>query len=68
MINFISTVIILTPTSHDACLGSQMLRKMGWNEGQGLGRDGNGLEESVGRKKIYSIYYYYFSYHDHPLR
>lgn len=25
-----------------------MLRKMGWNEGQGLGRDGSGLEESVG--------------------
>ena len=28
--------------------GTQMLRKMGWNEGQGLGRSGNGSEESVG--------------------
>jgi hypothetical protein len=45
-----------------------MLRKMGWNEGQGLGRDGSGLEESVGRKKIHSICHYHFSYHDHPLR
>jgi G-patch domain len=28
--------------------GTQMLRKMGWNEGQGLGRGGSGAEESVG--------------------
>ena len=28
--------------------GTQMLRKMGWNEGQGLGRSGSGSEESVG--------------------
>ena len=30
--------------------GSQMLRKMGWNDGQGLGRGGTGAEESVGVK------------------
>ena len=28
--------------------GNQMLRKMGWNEGQGLGKGGTGVEESVG--------------------
>lgn len=28
--------------------GTQLLRKMGWNEGQGLGRGGTGAEESVG--------------------
>ena len=28
--------------------GTQMLRKMGWNEGQGLGRGGTGAEEAVG--------------------
>jgi G-patch domain/Zinc-finger double-stranded RNA-binding len=28
--------------------GTQLLRKMGWNEGQGLGRGGAGAEESVG--------------------
>mmetsp|Transcript_20787 Transcript_20787/g.20144 ORF Transcript_20787/g.20144 Transcript_20787/m.20144 type:complete len:659 (+) Transcript_20787:639-2615(+) len=36
------------PLNDQANPGSQMLRKMGWNEGQGLGRDGSGLEESVG--------------------
>jgi hypothetical protein len=30
--------------------GNQMLRKMGWTEGQGLGRDGGGMEEAVGVK------------------
>ena len=28
--------------------GTQLLRKMGWNDGQGLGRGGAGAEESVG--------------------
>jgi hypothetical protein len=28
--------------------GNQMLRKMGWTEGQGLGRDGTGMEQAVG--------------------
>ena len=27
--------------------GRQMLEKMGWKEGQGLGRDGGGLREPV---------------------
>lgn len=33
-------------------LGSQLLRKMGWNDGQGLGKDSSGIEnpiEAVGR-------------------
>lgn len=36
------------PLSDQHNPGTQMLRKMGWNEGQGLGRSGGGSEESVG--------------------
>ena len=30
--------------------GNQLLRKMGWDTGKGLGKDGKGMEESVGVK------------------
>lgn len=45
------TMPVLPPTSVKedvANPGNQMLRKMGWKEGQGLGKDADGHEEALG--------------------
>ena len=47
IVNYSSTVLPLDDQSNP---GSQMLRKMGWSAGQGLGRSNLGTEESVGVK------------------
>lgn len=31
------------------CLGFQMLQKLGWSEGQGLGSEGNGRIEPINK-------------------
>jgi hypothetical protein len=40
--------VVVAPLFDDSNPGNQMLRKMGWREGHGLGKAGDGSEEAVG--------------------
>lgn len=43
-----SSSVAVSVTQDTSNPGNQMLRKMGWTEGQGLGKDGQGKEQAVG--------------------
>lgn len=36
----------------DSQIGSKLLKKMGWTEGEGLGREGQGIKEPIIARKV----------------